>query len=265
MHQNDLFYDTIARFYDAENAAYEDDFAFHEALLDDLGRESALVVGCGTGRLLLGLARMGCRVTGIDLSAPMLARIERHLTNQPSLRDRVTVVHGDARKMPVEGRFKLITIPFNTFMHFLEQADQLAVLRACRDRLDDDGLLVLDLPNATDAYGAQDEDGLLVLERTFFEPERQHQVMQQSVSAIDRAAQRLDVTWIYDELDADGTVRRTIAPLSLRYVFPAEAELLLEAAGLTALEIYGDYDQAPFESGAPRMIVLAEKHTESPA
>ncbi len=265
MHQNDRFYDTIARFYDAENATYDDDMALYEALLDDLGRENALVVGCGTGRVLLALARLGCRVTGIDLSAPMLARVERHLDEQPDLRDRVTLVHGDARAMPVGGRFKLITVPYNTFMHFLEQADQLAVLRACRRLLADDGLLVLDLPNATDAYGAQDEDGLLVLERTFFEPESGHQVMQQSVSAIDRAAQRLNVTWIYDELDEAGIIRRTMAPLELRYVFPAEADLLLEAAGLTVLELYGDYDQGPFESGAPRMIVLAERSVEARA
>src|SRR5690606_39707903 len=80
MHHNDRFYDTIARFYDAENATYDDDVSLYEALLDDLGRESALVVGCGTGRVLLALARLGCRVTGIDLSAPMLARVEQHLT-----------------------------------------------------------------------------------------------------------------------------------------------------------------------------------------
>jgi len=133
-----VFYDTIARFYDAENATYDDDMALYEALLDDLGRENALVVGCGTGRVLLALARLGCRVTGIDLSAPMLARVERHLDEQPDLRDRVTLVHGDARAMPVGGRFKLITVPYNTFMHFLEQADQLAVLRACRRLLADD-------------------------------------------------------------------------------------------------------------------------------
>jgi len=104
-----------------------------------------------------------------------------------------------------------------------------------------------------------------VLERTFLEPESGHQVMQQSVSAIDRAAQRLNVTWIYDELDETGIIRRTMAPLELRYVFPAEADLLLEAAGLTVLELYGDYDQGPFESGAPRMIVLAERSVEARA
>jgi len=267
MDPNERFYDTIARFYDAENATFDDDLALYDALVDDLGRDvRALVVGCGAGRVLLALARRGCRVTGIDRSAPMLARLERHLDEQPALRERVTVVHGDARAMPViEGRFGLIIVPFNTFMQLLEQAEQLAVLGACRRLLADDGLLVLDLPNATDAYGAQDEDGLLVLERTFLEPESGHSVMQQSVSTIDRAAQRLSLTWIYDELDGSGMVRRTVAPLELRYVFPAEAGLLLGAAGLALLELYGDYHQGPFESGAPRMIVLAEKSAESPA
>lgn len=253
------FYDNTARFYDAENATYDEDLALYEALADDLGCESALVVGCGTGRVLLALAQTGCRVTGIDISAPMLARAERHLAEQPSLRERVTMIQADARDMPLQEQFRLIVVPFNTFMHFIEQEDQLALLEACRDRLTDDGLLVIDLPNATDAYGSQDEDGLVVLEHTFLEPESAHRVMKQSVSAIDRATQQLNITWIFDELDEHGAVRRTMAPVLLRYVFPAEAELLLQAAGLSLLEIYGDYDQGPFESGAPRMILVAEK------
>ena len=33
--------------------------------------------------------------------------------------------------------------------------------------------------------------------------------------------------------------------------------LLLTAAGLTLDEVYGDFDDSPFEDGAPRMIVIA--------
>jgi len=81
--------------------------------------------------------------------------------------------------------------------------------------------------------------------------------MQQSVSELDRTEQLQYITWIYDEIGADGLVRRTLAPLTLRYIFPAEMDLLLEACGLRRIERFGGYDQSPFEDGCERMIVIA--------
>jgi hypothetical protein len=101
--------------------------------------------------------------------------------------------------------------------------------------------------------------GGIVLERTFIEPITGHVVMQQSVSYIERATQLLNVTWIYDEILPDKTLKRTLEPLTLRYVFPTELEWLLALAGLRIEEQFGDYDQAPFAEGSPRLIVLATK------
>jgi SAM-dependent methyltransferase len=71
------------RFFD-EHARVYDDECFVQAtvaeiafLRDELALEPGmrvLEVGCGTGRHTLELARLGCRVTAIDLSAGMLAR-----------------------------------------------------------------------------------------------------------------------------------------------------------------------------------------------
>jgi hypothetical protein len=119
----------------------------------------------------------------------------------------------------------------------------------------------LDLPNAGEVYATQD-DGALVLERMFTEPESGHLVMQHSVSTLDRAAQQLHVTWVYDEMAEDGTVHRTLAPVVLRYVFPGEMDLMLAAARLRRVQAYGDYTREPFADGSPRMIVLAEKVKE---
>jgi len=98
-----------------------------------------------------------------------------------------------------------------------------------------------------------------MLERTFVEPDSGHTVMQHSVSMIDRAAQQLHITWIYDEIAADGLVRRTVAPLLLRCVLPGEMDLMLASAGLRRVQTYGDYMREPFVDGSPRMIVLAQK------
>lgn len=255
MDANSTFYDTIARFYDAENAEMTDDLPLYDALYAQYGGP-VLDVGCGTGRVMLHLAQQGARVVGVDRSAEMLARGQRKLDVLRDLKRRVTFVAGDALTADLPGPFQLILVPYNGFMHFHTQADQLAALRRFRALLAPDGLLVLDLPNAGEAYATQD-DSAVVLERSFIEPESGHLVMQQSVSALERVVQQLHVTWIYDEVLPDGLVRRTVAPLRLRYVFPGEMELLLAMAGLHRVEFYGDYDESPFAEGCPRMIVLA--------
>jgi len=254
---NVRFYETIARFYDAENAEFNEDLELYSELAGETGGP-VLDVGCGTGRVMLHLAQEGYRVVGVDNADAMLARGRRKLDVMPDLTSRVTFMHGDALTLDLPDRFKLIIVPYNSFMHFGEQRDQLAALRMAARLLDDDGLLVLDLPNAGDAYATQD-DGTIVLERMFTEPESGHLVMQQSYSMIDRAAQHLYITWIYDEIAEEGAVHRTLAPLKLRYVFPGEMDLQLAANGLRRVAFYGDYTREPFEDGSPRMVVLAGK------
>jgi SAM-dependent methyltransferase len=257
------FYDTMARFYDAENADMVVDLALYGELAHECG-DPVLDMGCGTGRVMLFLAQHGHRVVGVDPSAAMLARGRAKLDRLPALKPRVTMLAGDALHTPLAERFALIIVPYNTFMHFPDLATQLAVLAHLGALLTDDGQLVIDIPSAGEAYATQDNSGL-VLERMFTEPESGHLVMQHSVSTIDRAEQLLHVTWIYDEIRGDGAVHRTLAPLVLRYVFPGEMQLMLRAAGLELLAFYGDYDRQPLVDGSPRMLTLARRAGEPDA
>lgn len=258
MSSNVSFYETVARYYDAENAAMIEDLPLHSELLDEYG-EPLLDVGCGTGRVMLALAREGYRVVGVDYAGAMLDRGRRRVARmREDTAARVSFVHGDVLLADIPGGpFNVISVPYNGFMHFQTQATQIAALRRFRELLAPEGVLLLDLPNAGETFGTQD-DGALVLERTFIEPESGNLVMQQSVSTLDRVTQQMRVNWIYDEVYPDGTVHRTLAPLVLRYIFPGEMDLLLAATGFQSVTTYGDYEQSPFENGSPRMIVLAE-------
>jgi len=254
---NNEFYETVARFYDAENAEMVDDLILYGELADEVGGP-VLDIGCGTGRVMLHLAQQGFRTVGLDRSREMLVRGQRKLEIMPELKPLVSFVFGDALEATLPGQFNLIIVPYNTFMQFTEQVDQIAALHRFCELLNDSGLLVMDLPNAGEIFGSQDT-GAVMLERTFVEPDSGHTVMQHSVSMIDRAAQQLHITWIYDEIAADGLVRRTVAPLLLRCVLPGEMDLMLASAGLRRVQTYGDYMREPFVDGSPRMIVLAQK------
>jgi ubiquinone/menaquinone biosynthesis C-methylase UbiE len=57
-------------------------------------------VGCGAGRNLIPLARMGCRVLGVDLSWPMLRAAAERVRSE-HLEDRVTLALASMDRLPV--------------------------------------------------------------------------------------------------------------------------------------------------------------------
>lgn len=249
------FYAAVARYYDAENTDKDDDIPFYLRLADMYGGP-VMDIGCGTGRVMIPLALAGYDAHGIDSEFAMLEHAEAYKASNPRVRDRLTFYHGDVRTYPLDRKFKLMLVPYNGLMHFHDQETQLLVLRRLREWTADDGLLALDLPNAGEVFASQDT-GALTLERTFLEPVTGHMVMQQSVSALDRAQQLMHITWIYDEITADGSLKRTVAPLVLYYYFLPELRLLLRLTGFEVDAVYGDLDMNPFEDGCERMVVLA--------
>ena len=249
------FYTTVARFYDAETGDKTDDLNMYSRLAAQYDGE-ILDVGCGTGRVLIHLARAGYKVQGIDNDRAMLDRLARKLTNMPQLLDNITYLQADVLSHEFDRQFSLILLTYNALMHFKEQEQQIALLNNLRHWLTDDGLLVIDLPNAAPAFASDDTDAL-TLERTFLEVETGHMIMLHSVSYIDRALQVLHVEWIYDEVDGDGAVKRLVAPHLLRYYFLPELTLLLERCGFAVEEVFGDAERGPYDAESERMIVYA--------
>jgi SAM-dependent methyltransferase len=249
-----MTYQLLSRYYDLENADFTEDLDFWLSLAEDHG-DPVLELGCGSGRVLLYLARRGHAVTGIDNSPEMLALLEgklklasaKHLATPPAY------LLASLHDFQTPTRFKLAIMPFNTFMHLLTPEAQLAALANIRRHLAPGAALALDMPNPTDAYAAQEQG--VMLERTFKDGERT--VQQFSSVALDRAAQLAHITWFYDAVSADGAVQRTVVPLTLRYTFQHEMRLLLDRCGFSLDHLYGDYDCSPFADGAPRMLVVA--------
>ncbi len=250
------FYATIARYYDSEHEGKTEDLVLYSELAEEYGGP-VLIVGSGTGRVLLHLAQEGYDVHGIEIEPTMNDRARRKLAGLPHLRDKITLHEGDALKVALDERFKLAIIPYNTLMHFFQnEADRQLIMRL-REWVSAGGALVIDLPNAGEAFAAPDTEAV-TLERTFLELESGHLVMQQSVSRIDRVEQLMEVTWIYDEIGEEGALARTVVPVLIRYYFYAELSLLLELCGFAVEDVFGDFDRIPFEDGAPRMIVVAK-------
>ncbi len=69
--------------------------------LPDVPPRRILDIGCGQGTQVLGLARRGHLVTGLDTSSTLLGDLDRALSaDLPAVRERVRLVLGDAERVP---------------------------------------------------------------------------------------------------------------------------------------------------------------------
>ena len=249
-------FDRFARFYDWDTETETDDLDFYRNLAARTGGP-VLEVGCGTGRVLLPLARGGTRLTGVDVSAAMLGRARAKLA-AGGLAERVKLVEADARTMVLEERYRLAYVALNTFMHFTTAEAQTATLRRIHTHLVSGGLLVLDLFNPHPDL-LDDADGRLVHDFTRPGPADGALSTRFHSQRVDPARQILEITFFYDEQAADGVVRRTTAPFELYYFTRREVELLLEACGFVVENVYGNYELEEYWAGSAKLIVVARR------
>src|SRR5882762_9756412 len=94
-------------------------------------RGTVLELGCGTGRILVPIARAGRNVVGLDASSQMLARCREKLASEPQqVRARVVLHEGDARDFDLDAQYALVIAPFRIVQHLTTIDDQLRFLAA---------------------------------------------------------------------------------------------------------------------------------------
>ena len=247
--------------YDLENAddpAF--DLAFWESIVRELAPRRMLELACGTGRLTLPLARLGVveELVALDSSAPFLERLRSRLAGEP-----VTVVEGPMQAPPVDGPFDLVAVPFNSLAYLTDRADRVACLRAVRSLLGDGGRFAFDVVAPRYDFLAESIGGLPPLRVDADHPVPEAGVARFLRSYTDRydpATQTLRSTNRYEIFHEDGRVEHRIADLDWHIYFPDELELLLDAAGLSVVERYGDYARGSWDTASRRYLWLADPH-----
>lgn len=248
-------YDHIARFYDLSHDRLTGDIPFLLAVATETGGP-VLELGCGSGRLLVPLARAGFSVTGVDSSPEMLARARLRLDGETADgRARVKLLSADMKQLPLaeEEAYGLIVFGYNTFMH-LREAEAGAILPRLREALRPDGLMVIDVENpAALARAADDPD--FELEDTLRDERLGETIRQYTAYEGVPGEQVVDVTWLYE------TIGQESAPVKARqrfyYLYPHQHELLLTLTGFRLRAIYGNYQRRRFTEDSERLILLA--------
>jgi SAM-dependent methyltransferase len=249
-------YDIFARFYDLCFGDMDEDLLMIQQLAERCG-SPILELACGTGRVLVPLARQGYQVTGVDVSPGML-KVARRKVAAENLADRVTLLEGDIRELDLDARFNFAFIAVNSFMHLLSTHDQLAALSRIRHHLNPGGLFLLDLFNP-DLARLLDMKGQMTLDESITDPDTGHQLMRFHADKADLGQQQIHVAFIVDEMDEEGQVRRVVFPFEIRYLFRYELELLLRQAGFELEALYGSYDLDEYTGDSAKMVAVARR------
>ncbi len=252
-------YDLTAALYDSVGAyrEREEDVRYYLAQAAAAG-SPVLELGCGTGRVLLPIARAGLAITGLDASSAMLEVCREKLAREPAeVRARVALELADMRDFELGRSFALAMIPFRPFQHLLSVEDQLACLAAVSRHLRPGGSLVLDLFNPSLAMLVDDSKTVeWGDEPEFTTPAGERVTRRFRVARRDLLTQIQDLEIIYHVTAADGATRRLVEAFRMRHLFRYEVEHLLVRAGFEAVEVFCDFRGTPFGAVYPGELVV---------
>jgi len=236
------FDERIAAAYD-DSIGEEFDPGFIDAVVDlladlaDGGR--TLEFAIGTGRIAVPLSRRGLRVSGIDMSRAMVAR----LRDKPGA-DAIDVTIGDMSTTRVDGSFSLVYLVFNTIENVTTQLGQVDCFRNAAAHLEPGGCFLIEV-------GVPDLQRLPPGER--FRPFRVSQT-----------------GWGFDEYDVvnQGLIshhfdvvgdRLDRVSMPFRYAYPAEFDLMAHIAGLRLRDRWSGWQREPFDELSRKNISVWEK------
>ena len=248
-------WDDYAAFYDWENARTvgRRDVAFWQGVAARVNGRT-LELGCGTGRVLVPLARSGIPVVGIDRSGPMRARGRARLRR---LRKPVSaaLVRGDVRDLPgADGAFDLVVAPYGLLQSLLRDRDLTRTLASVARVLAPGGVFGIDL--VPDVPNWREYSRRITL-RGHRGPRRAPITLVESVRQ-DRARK---LTFFDQEFTEGWGARRRVRRFSLafRTIGVAALRRRLERAGFEIDAVLGGYDGEAWDPRADTWIVLARR------
>jgi len=252
-------YGKMARFYDG---AYEEkadlkDRPFYLDLAANFGGP-ILEIACGTGRILLPIARQGHEIWGIDYSDEQLAVLKSKLRGEAAeVQNRVTLFQRDMKDFSLDQKFKLIIIPFRPMQHLYTIEEQIQVLKIARHHLQTDGRLAFDV--FFPYYPAFYED--LGKETLDFEwpyasqPGRtiKRYFVRRSVNKL---MQYFEGEFIYRIFEGENQIEEIRAPLKLGYYSYPHLQLLFKHCHLIIENEYGNFQKDPIDICQEMIFVL---------
>lgn len=226
--------DRIAEIYDERYLeSFREDTEGAVAFLRELaGPGPALELGIGTGRVALPLMEAGVEVHGIDASEAMVTKLRAKPGG-----DRIPMTIGSFEEFSLDTRFPLVYVVFNTLFALLSQEEQVTCFRSVARHLAPGGAFVVQafVPDLSrfDEHQQRTSTETLGVNHVTLE-----------TSSHDPWRQRTDSQYV-----VIGSGRVDLYPVSIRYAYPSELDLMGQLAGLRLRERWAGWDRTPYPRG----------------
>lgn len=199
-----------------------------------------LDLACGFGRHANRLAKLGHKLTGVDIT-PGFLEIAKQNAFMNGLE--VCYLQSDMRTISFKDEFDCVMLLFTAFGYFSDE-ENLRVLVNVRNALHDGGLLIFDIPNRD----------------TFLK-------RMQSINIVEKEGNLMIDRISLDSLHGRSYNRRVVfrdgirkeKPFSIRLYNPNEIHGLVTQAGLRLEHLYGGWEAQELTSESNPMVVIAQK------
>jgi SAM-dependent methyltransferase len=231
--------------YDAVNA-YEPGTqpGFYLRLAEEIGAETVIDLGCGTGLITLEFASRGYRMIGVDPSPLML-----EVAKQKPGADRVAWVQGSAGQLGTPGA-DLAIMSGHVAQFIMDDPDWLEVLAGVNEALRPGGYL------AFESRDPRAQEWRRWTGRKRIVPDSPH----------GRIESWTEVTSVKgDVVHAVGHRRllqrdeELVSPFALRFRSEEMLRQSLTSSGFSVQSVFGDWDRRPSAPGERELIVIAQR------
>ncbi|MCR9193473.1 MAG: class I SAM-dependent methyltransferase [Hyphomonas sp.] len=205
------------------------------------GDGDVLELAIGTGRIALPLAERGLRISGFDASPEMLKILE----GKPGGSNIETGI-ADMASFDLERKYDFAFLVFNTLYNITAQKDQVACFQQVANHLRPGGRFLVEafMPNRESFENNQAVRTKHVSFDSVWLEAVQHDPVAQTLNY-----QRIRIT-------ETGT---QLKPLPMRYVWPAELDLMAQIAGLRPVAHWGGWQKQPLTASSDMYVIVYEK------
>lgn len=251
-----------AKYYEGAYAAMQDltDIPFYLDMAKRVGG-SVLELACGTGRVLLPIARKGIVIHGVDNSMPMLNILKKNLEQETQpVRELVAISSGDIRSFRSRQKYPLVIIPFRPLQHMHSVEDQLAALKTAAFHLEEKGVLAFDVfyPNFDLLFSGMGEERLEIEWRLSSNPAKTVRRYYRKES-VDKINQTFTLTYIFRTYQSGKLIAEEAELLKMSYYTYPHLRALFLLAELKVLEEYGSFEKMPLDNNSQQMIFVLGK------
>jgi SAM-dependent methyltransferase len=216
-----------------------------DLIADLAGSGQVLELAIGTGRVALPLAGRGISVSGFDASSQMLEKLHAKPGG-----DAIQTWVADMARFDLGRTFDFAFLVFNTLYNLPAQQAQTDCFQCVANHLRPGGRFLVEafMPN-----------------RELFENNQAVRTRKVSFDSVwleaaqhDPVAQTIHYQRI--RISENGT---TLNPLPMRYVWPAELDLMAALAGLRPVAHWGGWQKQPLNAASDMYVIVYEKPAEA--